>query len=570
MIQETPQTTNPPPEAQSPASGQTREEPGLFCRWLNVWRDRTPELEERDTSSWNIYYYFYRQVAQHHAMLKLKYLKWFALLINAYYFLSFALVLLTFWSHRGSDGFGTTGFNRAFASLVGWFYGAPYILLALFLFIPAFMVGSAFKLRSRFKLFMTSRSKDPPLVAHLVQYTSGDTLVQGAMQSLLYTWGRFFLLLLPSIIATVVALALMFLTETDETSAWVLYISLPLILTLLGITFSIFLVMQKFCFRLDSLIIMGAVILQSGVFLFGILVHFVHIMQHGIRIDREFWFPLLLFFLPSCIFAWFYFPLAATDTNAYGLGKRVSKWIRAVLFSLAGFFIAMLFVRNSIGYVIIGEQVMVMGVNGFYNLFEIFGLIVTVCCLLVTSVSMTSYHAERLSRIRSGDSLLRRIFDPASPLSLVPVFLLEAVVIAVVFFWDKLFLQRPGAMAVQAAGKNKESFMILSLLPYALLPWAVLHFGLLIAFTKQRFKHDMKPAWISHVPFNMVCIILGVLTMLGYAMFSRLALVFSIIDYIISIVIWCFIVLIEKQYSGRDKDLEPGHAPMWEQEGKTP
>jgi hypothetical protein len=488
-------------------------------------------------------------------MMKLKYMKWFAILVHLYFFGTISLLLLQILSHRRIDGLGITGFRMAFLSMEGLFYGAPYILLAALLLIPVFTICSAFKLRNKNRLLMTSRAKDPPLLMHLIQYTSGDDLVQGVLRSLFYTWGRLALMLILPIIATITVLALLFVTGRDRDAAWLVYICLPFILTLFGMTFSIFLVMQGLCFRLDSLVIMIAIIFESGTFLLGILSNFVHSMlSRKLTFGVEFWLPLLIFFVPSCLFACFYFPLAATDTNAYGLGKRVPKWIRAVLFSLSGVFMTLFVVRNVIEHTT-GRKIHVMDmVSSLFDMFEVYGLIITVCCLLVTSVSMTSFHAERLSRIRSGDSFLRRIFDPASPLSLIPVFLLEAVSIGV-FLWT--------------TGKPDETtnFKLLVLAP---LPWAILHFGLLITFTKQRFKQDMKPAWLSHVQFNIICILLSAFTLLCLVFFTKLAIAFSVVDYIVSIVIWCFIVLIEKQYSARRADLGPGCAPAWVQKGKTP
>ena len=553
MIQETIQTANPPPETPPPV--QPRKKPGILRGWLDMWRDRDLNLDGRDTSSWNIYYYFYRQVVQHRAPVKLKYLKWFALLVHAYFIGAFALVFLIFWAHRSTDGFGATAFRKAFRSLVVLFHGAPYVLFPVLLFIPLFMVLSAFKLRSKSRYFMTSRAKGSPLLVHLVEYTSGDSLVQGAMQSLFYTWGRFALLLLPSIVASFALLAIMLLMWDISTD--VVLIDLFLILAPLGVTFSIFLFMQGFCYRLDTLIVMLAMLIESGIFLYGIVDNVIVDLPAGLmnthQLGAGYWGPMLLLHIPLCVLACIYFPLAAIDTNTFGLGQRSSKRLRVMLFALAGVFIAMLFARNGIELAT-GQK----SLDKFktLNLFEIYGLFITVCGLLVSSVSMTSHRAEMLSRSRPDETFLRRIFDPASPLSLIPVFLLEAVSIAVLFLWHELFPTLSSSR--------------LPLLTIALLSWAVLHFGLFLVFTKQRFKQDMKSAWLSHTLFNKFCISLGILIMLARAFFKRQAVTFAIVTYIVSILIWCFILLIEKRYSAHGKDLMTGSAPTWNRKGNAP
>ena len=65
-----PEITNPPPgktfPERSAETGEVRPEkkPGLLIRFVR-WFDRGLDLEGRDTSDWNIYYYYFRQVAQH-------------------------------------------------------------------------------------------------------------------------------------------------------------------------------------------------------------------------------------------------------------------------------------------------------------------------------------------------------------------------------------------------------------------------------------------------------------------------------------------------------------------------
>ena len=67
-----PEITNPPQETPAntrrPAeTGEARrKKPGFLRRFARIGErfDRGLDLGDRDTSDWNIYYYYYRQVAQ--------------------------------------------------------------------------------------------------------------------------------------------------------------------------------------------------------------------------------------------------------------------------------------------------------------------------------------------------------------------------------------------------------------------------------------------------------------------------------------------------------------------------
>ena len=74
---------------------------------------------------------------------------------------------------------------------LGSAFGLQYFIL-LFPFLPVIMVSPAFKLRAKKQGLMTSRASEQPLLAHLVQYTTDRGLVTGALQSLLFTWRKFF------------------------------------------------------------------------------------------------------------------------------------------------------------------------------------------------------------------------------------------------------------------------------------------------------------------------------------------------------------------------------------------
>ena len=169
------QVVNPPPETPSPGlpaeTGEARQEkPGLLRRFIRIgqWLDRGLDLDGRDTSDWNIYYYYFRQVAQHHAPIKLRHLKWIALLFQLYFFGMLALAQIRFLFL--SDSLSGDLSNKAFK---GYFTGlAPMLgvsvniyILPVLLFVPVFMVAPAFRLRNKAQGFMTSRAKEPPLLA---------------------------------------------------------------------------------------------------------------------------------------------------------------------------------------------------------------------------------------------------------------------------------------------------------------------------------------------------------------------------------------------------------------------
>ena len=211
-----PEITNPPPEKTFPErsaeAGEARpkKKPGRFIRFVR-WFDRGLDLEGRDTSDWNIYYYYFRQVAQHRAPIKLKYLKWFALVFQLYFFgtIIFAIIngILAASVPRGAgEGFEAIPiFAHIFLGIAG--LASNLLLLLPMLLLPVIVVAPAFRLRSKNRALITSRAKEPPLLAHLVQYTSHKGLVQGVLQSFFYTWKRLLILLSPCLVPILLFLA---------------------------------------------------------------------------------------------------------------------------------------------------------------------------------------------------------------------------------------------------------------------------------------------------------------------------------------------------------------------------
>ena len=485
--------TNPPPET-PPSPVPAQKKPGLLRRWLGLWFDRDLDLEGRDTSDWNIYYYFYRQIAQHRAPIKLKHMKWLALLFQLYFFgillLSIVRTLLVLSGKLGAPANDSEGnVFYSFLSMIG--ISANIYIMPLLLLAPVFMVCGAFKLQNKSR-GLTSRAKEQPLLAHLVQYTSNKGLVTGALQSLFFTWGRLILLLLPAIAAATLMLA-GFAAYVHSPRAISAAIGIPLCISLSVLTVSVFFVMQFFCYRLDTLMIIVGIGIQ------GVLLLLFNILRSGpfdVRLDY-FWATVASTFVPSCLFACVYFPLAALDTSEYGLGKRISKRIRVLLYSTSAVFILLFLAgHNAAGYVTDENKKMVQSLF----LFGMLGLFVSISSLLITSASITSPMAARQRRSHADEPFPRKLLDPASPVSLIPVFVLEVIAIFVVDNWNREL----------AEALSLREFDGASIAQIARIAWSAIHFSLLSTFIWQSRKPKRKDPWLSNVQFNLTCIVLVV------------------------------------------------------------
>ena len=536
---------NPPPET-PPSPGRPaeteearRKKPGIFRAWFDLWRDRDLNLEGRDTSDWNIYYYYFRQVSQHCASIKLKHMKWVALLFQLYFFGMILLAQLRLLLFLGNEPgkLPDDAFSKLISEAISMLgVSVNIFIMPLLLFIPVIMVGATFMLRARPQGFMTSRAKEPPLLAHLVQYTTNKGLVQGALQSLLFAWSRLILLLLPAIVVAVLLLACYVVFEHSD-NALKLAIGLPVGATMAVLTVSMFFIMQPFCYRLDSLMFIVGIGMET--FLFTAL-------GFNDRHTMEFWVALMGCYVPSCLLACAYFPLAAADTGEYGLGKNASKWIRILLFSLAGVFLLTLLATNAIpacrdgslsfretfgGYVSLAESdksILFRHREFIEILFQVFkwGLFLSVCGLLVSSISVTSLLADRQRQLRARKPFLREMFDPASPVSLIPIIVLELIVLLTVPAWTEPF-------------RRYMSFRISSwswTLPVRVI-WTAIHFGLVFAYVRQRRKPEMKDPWNFNVSFNMACIIGIVAVALILVLSEDAAMGLSIGLYAVSIIV---------------------------------
>ena len=534
--------TRNPPETPAVAgrtaeTGEVRPEkkPGRFIRFVR-WFDRGLDLEGRDTSGWNTYYYYFRQVAQHRAPLKLKYLKWFALAFQLYFLGSIIFAIIN--GILALDALKTSGQGEGFGGLAIFAFlglavaglASNLVFLLPLLFLPVLMVAPAFRLRSKNRALITSRAKDPPLLAHLVQYTSNKGLVQGALQSLLYTWKRLLILLSPCLVPILLILIsgiVAGIAMGDLTgSALRNFAFTPVSAVLCVMAVSLFFLMQPFCYRLDSLMVAICIGIETIVAL-GIVV----------GSSREDFLAFFAVYAVSCLFAIVYFPLAAADTGELGLGKRTSRWIRILLYTTAGVFLAILLSANAF----LGTRNTSYSSSGgelfeLLFLFVTLGLSVSICGLLVTSLSVTSPLAERQIQTRAKEPFLRKLFDPASPLSLLPVIALELAALAAVL---TLFLP---AMESMRAGSGYHRLIggviLFSWGSRARNAWTAIHFGLALAYIRQRKKPEMKAPWDFHVRFNLTCIVSYVAIQLFLALTTGKGAGFvGIVLYIVSIIV---------------------------------
>ena len=168
------------------------------------------------------------------------------------------------------------------------------------------------------------------------------------------------------------------------------------------------------------------------------------------------------------------------------------------------------------------------------SLFFGLGLSVCICCLLVSSLSVTSPLAARQMLTRAKEPFLKKLFDPASPLSLLPVLALELISLATVFI-----LFQSEQAAIRTPGNGVVGTLVLySWGSRARNAWTAIHFGLALAYIRQRRKPEMKAPWEFHVQFNMICIIGYVAVQLLLALTTAKGAGFiGLVLYIVSIIV---------------------------------
>ena len=129
--------------------------------------------------------------------------------------------------------------------------------------------------------------------------------------------------------------------------------------------------------------------------------------------------------------------------------------------------------------------------------------------LLVSSLSAASYRAKHLFRLHAStakNTLAVRLFDPASPFSVLPVFVLEIIIVTVFTAITKA----PDSVSIMSSSNDFSRGAVL----LALWVWTSLHFALTLILFIRRHSHKERKPWLAHPNFNgaffLILAILGV------------------------------------------------------------
>ena len=352
------------------------------------------------------------------------------------------------------------------------YLNTAYIFQALVLAgIPGVMVSQAFRLKEKKNGFLMSRGKEPPLLLHLIEYTTSDNVVEGVVHSLLFVYGRLFLYMLPT---TVIACIL-----TAFIAPWAL--AFAFILLLASMLIPLFVLTQGHCVRLDTLLVFlfaaGTIVLDCR--------DLIRDHNDGIRFFG-------IFAVTPAVWAMCmaYLPLAAADTFEYGLGKNARR-IRLLQlgFVLTGFLtylVRTLILDQESGGSSGADECAIWGFLGVVG-------------LLASSIAPASFRARNSFRMRFRDAknkLFFRFFDPSSPASILPVCLLEIAVL-VLFFVVAKDLDPAGFWKDESRESGGKLF-----LQYVMLTFSALHFSLVSVQSIRRRSRQEKQAWRTHPLFN--------------------------------------------------------------------
>ncbi len=505
------QPVPPPAQAQpaNAASGAPAAKP--LPRAKRGFRGIWANPEKCDTSDWNTYYFYYRQVAQHGA-LKLKQLKWIALAANLYFFAHIAvLVAIQIKAAHTDDsrGYSDIDLDALASSLIPFILSTVSVVTFLVLaLVPMIMVTQAFKIRERNRGLMTSRAKSPPLLLHLLEYTSCKGLITGVMQSLVYTYTHFMLYLSPALVVLVgtYVVTLVMFPLIHALAGAIPSVRIALAVLMGSTAWVSFLNMQSFCFRLDTLCFIVMFTLE-------IIWDFIYAgktgMIVGAFIGRSFLFVPVMW--AACMA---FFPLAAADTLEYGIGKH-ARYIRFLLLGVVAFNLLWLALWRAS----LDPNLSMKGFTesiilpGLWILVGLFGLV-------ESSISAASYRAKNVFRLHAaaakGNLLSVRFFDPASPASAIPVIVLEIAVTA--------------AFVVLSRAPVLSSFSLLSRMaddgwtPPVMVYFGVLilssaHFALFFITFSRRHTHKEKKPWQTHPNFSGLFFLIFAIFMIAW-MFS--------------------------------------------------
>ena len=517
--------TGLPPEAQTqspdtapaqPEKPLPRVKPGFRGIWANA--------EKCDTSDWNVYYFYYREIAQH-GRKKFQRMKWIALAANLLFFLIVGIILYANYKlsrfqdfEAAMDYLGNTAFP--FILLIAAVAMAAFLSLA-----PAVMVNQAFKIKERRHGFLTSRAKEQPLLLHLMEYTSCKGLVTGLVQSLVYTYGKLLLYMSPVLLTLVGAFFALahkysWFNEPDAANT-----ALTVLVILLGVIVAVsFITMQSFCFRLDTLCFAVSFSFECAFF-------FSSIGSSNSFLGRP--FLVLLAMWAACMV---YFPLAAADTLEYGIGKH-AKYIRFFLFGVIAFnflwFVVFYTYSNSglpettssPGYVNIGA----MRRYTEYIVLPWLWILTGLFALVETSLSAASYRAKNVFRLHAqaakDNAPAVRLLDPASPASVVPVIIMEIVLIALFI----LFAHDRGAISDLDLHSS-----VTTMLYIGVMVLSSAHFALFFLTFSRRHSHKERKPWLTHPNFNGLFFLFFAVFMIAW-IFSGGILVIPLFSYVMAV-----------------------------------
>lgn len=495
-----------PPPAQarhSDASGVPAAKP--VPRAKRGFRGLWANPEKCDTSDWNTYYFYYRQVAQH-GSLKLKQLKWIALAANLYFFAHIAvLVAIQIKAANGDIRHAGIDWDALASSLLPFIMSTVAVVMLLVLaLVPLVMVTQTFKIRVRNRGLMTSRAKEPPLLLHLLEYTSAKGLVTGVMQSMVYTYTRFMLYLSPALVVLVgTYVVTLVVFPRISTSAGTIPAMRIALAVLMGSTAWVsFLTMQSFCFRLDTLcfIIM---------FTLEILFDFISMTDAKVFIGRSFLFVPVMW--AACMA---FFPLAAADTLEYGIGKH-ARYIRFLLLGVVAFNLLWLALwRTNLDPNLSLEDFTVSIVlPGLWILVGLFGLV-------VSSISAASYRAKNVFRLHAAaakdKALAVRFFDPASPASVLPVVVLEIAVAAAFILLSMAPVLSSSSFTLPSMAD--EGWVPLVMVYFGILILSSAHFALFFIMFSRRHTHKERMPWQTHPGFGGLFFLIFAIFMIVWMM----------------------------------------------------
>lgn len=518
----------PPDAARAPEAAPAPAEkplPRAKPGFRGIWAD----AEKCDTSDWNVYYFYYREIAQQ-GRKKFQRMKWIALAANFLFFLIVGVLLyLNFKASRIQD------FEMALDYIVS--KSLPTIMLciliALFSFLalgPAVMVNQAFKTRERRHGFLTSRAKEQPLLLHLMEYTSCKGLVTGLVQSLVYTYVKLLLYMSPMLLA--IAGAFVFLAFRFS---WLQRPDIPqygliALVILMGLTAAVsFISLQSFCFRLDTLCFAG--VLASEIISF-----LISLSGPDAGYGRNI-FALIAMWAACMV----YYPLAAADTLEFGIGKHARR-IRFFLLGVIAF--------NFLWFVFWGTNLNLPHDKSYAtaHLSEKAFMAALLPCqwmlaglfgLVETSLSAASYRAKNVFKIHAGQAKNNvfsvRFFDPASPASVIPVIALEIAIVGFFIFF---------AMKSNVLDFTKESYDVgpgAITLYIGLMVLAAAHFALIFLTFSRRHSHKERKPWQTHPNFNGLFFLIFAIFVIVWMMSGGL-LVVPLFTYVMAVmavfIIW--------------------------------